>query len=400
MRILVADRLSAHAIEVLEAAGHAVLEQPALGGEALVAALAEAQPQVLIVRSTRVPAEAMDAAPSLELIVRAGAGYDTIDLEAASGRGIFVANCPGKNADAVAELTMGLLLALDRRLPDNVAEARAGRWNKAAFSRADGLKGRTLGIVGLGHIGQAVARRAQAFGMSVLAWSRSLTEAAAAERGVRRASDPLEVAARADAVTLHVAATPETKHLANRAFFEAMREGALFVNTTRASVVDEAALAWAVEHRGLRVALDVMEGEPAAKEGPFAHPLAGHPNVYFTHHIGASTRQAQEAIAAEAARVVTTYADTGHVPNAVNMATQTPATHLLTVRHLDRVGVLAAVLDEMRLAGWNVQEMENLVFDGAKAACARIRFDGTPGEAVVQRIQAHPDVLAVTLLAL
>ena len=400
MTILIADKLAPLAADLLKKNGHDLLEEPGLSGDRLAEALRREQPQVLVVRSTEVSAEAMEADPRLELIVRAGAGYNTIDVEAASARGIFVANCPGKNAVAVAELTIGLVLALDRQIPAGVQDARAGRWNKAAYSQAGGLKGRTLGVIGMGSIGREVATRARAFGMHVMAWSRSLTDEAAADLRIARWEDPHELAEAADVVTLHVAATPETKHLADRAFFEAMRPGAFFINTSRASVVDEGALRWAMDEKGIRAALDVMEGEPAAKEAAFEHPLADHPNLYLTHHIGASTEQAQEAVAREAARVVHRYADTGRVLHGVNLAKRSPATHLLTVRHLDKVGVLAAVLDEVRKADWNVQEMENLVFAGAKAACARIRFNGEPKADVLDQINKHEDVIAASLIAL
>jgi D-3-phosphoglycerate dehydrogenase len=400
MTILVADHIAQTGIDTLRRAGHEVVVQSGLEQDALLEALSSHAPQVLIVRSTRVTPEALDASPHLSLIVRAGAGYDTIDVEGASHRGIFVANCPGKNSVAVAELTMGLILALDRQIPDNVTEARAGHWNKKAYAQAAGIKNRRIGVVGVGSIGQAVIQRAKAFDMKVIAWSRSLTRDDAERMGIGWRSDPMEVAADADIVTLHVAATPDTKHLANRAFFEAMSDGALFVNTSRASVVDEEALTWAVDIKDLRVGLDVMTGEPTQKEADFDHPLAGHPNVYMTHHIGASTQQAQNATAEEAARVVTTYDETGDVPNCVNLATQTPATHQITVRHRDKVGVLAAVLDEMRRVGWNIQEMDNLIFEGAQAASASIRFDGALDPSVIERIQGHDDVFAVTLIEL
>ena len=400
MTILVADHIADVGIETLKRAGHEVVEQPTLAHDELLEALSSHTPQVLVVRSTRVTAEALDASPHLSLIVRAGAGYDTIDVDGASSRGIFVANCPGKNSVAVAELTIGLILALDRRIPDNVVEARAGHWNKKAFAQAAGIKNRRLGVIGIGSIGEEVIRRAHAFDLKVIAWSRSLTREDADRMGVGWRSTPMEVAADADIVTLHVAATPDTKHLANRAFFEAMSDGALFINTTRASVVDEEALAWAVDIKDLRVGLDVMVGEPSQKEGDFAHPLAGHPNVYMTHHIGASTQQAQNATAQEAARVVTTYDETGSVPNCVNLATQTPATHQITDRHRDKVGVLAAVLDEMRRVGWNIQEMDNLIFEGAQAASASIRFVGEPDDETLRRIENHDDVFAVTMIKL
>lgn len=400
MKILIADKLAEACLVALRDADHTVHSEPTLKEEALTAALRMHQPHVLVVRSTKVPEEALRASKALELVVRAGAGYDNIDVKAASGLGIFVANCPGKNAVAVAELTMGLILSLDRSIPDNVLEARQGHWDKARYSKATGVKGRTLGIIGMGNIGEAVARRAQAFGMRVVAWSRSLTDERAATLGVARFETPAAVAREADVVSLHVAATPETAHLADRSFFEAMQPGAFFLNTTRSSVVDEEALRWAMDEKGVRAGMDVMSNEPAAKEGPFAHPLADHSNVYLTHHIGASTAQAQNAIADEAVRVILQYDETGDVPNCVNLAEKTDATHQLTVRHLDKVGVLAAVLDAMREADWNVQEMENLVFAGGEAACALIRFVGGPDEAAIARIENHPDVLAVTLITL
>lgn len=400
MKVLLADALSTSCVHALEADGHEVFNEPALKDAALVEAMQRLNAHVLVVRSTKVPAAVLDASPKLELIVRAGAGYDTIDVKGASERGIFVANCPGKNAAAVAELTIGLLLSLDRSIPDNVIEARGGEWNKAAFAKARGVTGRTLGLIGLGSIGRLVAGMAQGLGMNVIAWSRSLTDKKADQLGVQRFDTPFEVAAAADAVSLHVSSNAETKGLADKAFFSAMREGAFFINTTRGAVVDEEALQWAMEEKGVRAAIDVMSNEPAYKQGAFDHPLKGHPGLYMTHHIGASTAQAQEAIAEEAVRVILTYAQDGDAPNCVNIETHTPATHLLTVRHLDRVGVLAGVLDVVRRADWNVQEMENLVFSGAKAACARIRFDGSPHEDITREISDLPDVLAVSVIPL
>ncbi len=398
MTILVADQIANVGLEALEDAGHHVVADPSLDGEALVEALQREQPQVLVVRSTKVTPEALDASTPLSLIVRAGAGYDTIDVDGASARGIYVANCPGKNSVAVAELTMGLIVSLDRKIPDNVADARDGQWDKKTYAKADGLKGRTLGVVGLGNIGEEVARRALAFDLDVVAWSRSLTAKRAQQLGIGYCESAVDVARSASIVTLHVASTPETHHLADRTFFEALPKGSIFINTTRAAVVDEDALAWALDERDIRAGLDVVSGEPSAKQAPFEHRFASHPNVYLTHHIGASTQQAQDATALEAARVVNAFAETGDVPNCVNLATQSAATHQITVRHLDKVGVLARVLDEMSKAGWNIQEMENEVFRGAKAAVATMRFDGTVTGDVEERIAAQDDVLAVSVI--
>ncbi|PIQ63640.1 MAG: hydroxyacid dehydrogenase [Bacteroidetes bacterium CG12_big_fil_rev_8_21_14_0_65_60_17] len=398
MRILLADKLSDQGLAQLSAAGLTVIYEPALSEKALTSALREHAPHVLVVRSTKVLKADISASNKLELIVRAGAGYDTIDLEAASAAGVFVANCPGKNAVAVAELTIGGLLSLDRSLPDNVMDARQGVWNKGLYAKASGLKGRTLGVVGLGNIGLEVIKRAKALEMHIVAWSRSLTDDRARELGILRVGSPIDVAARADAVTLHVAATPDTHKLANEAFFGAMKPGAFFINTTRASVVDEEALTDAIRNKGIRAFLDVLSNEPSSKEGPLQHPLAENPSIYLSHHIGASTAEAQDAVASEAARVILEYAARGEVPNCVNLAVQSPATHQLTVRHEDRVGVLVTVLDAIRKAGWNIQEMENVIFDGAKAACAYIRFDGDVDSAVVEEISQLDHILAVSLI--
>ena len=400
MKVFITDNLPESSLSALQEAGHEVMCSQ-LRGDALREALRQAQPQVLVVRSTKIDRAMLQASPSLELIVRAGAGYDNIDVASASEQGIFVANCPGKNASAVAELTIGLMVALDRRIPGNVFAARDGKWDKAEFVKARGLHGRTLGVIGLGDIGQAVVRRAQGLRMNIVAWSRSLTASKADALGVVMAPSPEEVAAAADVVTLHVAATPKTRHLAGRALFEAMKPKTLFVNTSRGSVVDEDALRDALEQKDIRAGLDVLEGEPRYKKGPLDWPLAAHPNVYVTHHIGASTQQAQEATAFETVRVITVYAETGHVPNCVNIAAHSEATHILTVRHLDRVGVLAAVLDVVRGANWNVQEMENLVFASADgAACARIRFSGQPTGSVLNQVQRLDHVLAASLITL
>lgn len=400
MNILIADKFSETAIAELQAAGHSVRYDAGLKGDALIGALTDIRPNILVVRSTKVPSAALDATDALELVIRAGAGYDTIDVAHASRRGIFVANCPGKNATAVAELAFGLMIALDRQLPDNVATFRAGQWNKAGFSKASGLKGRTLGLIGFGNIAREMAPRARAFGMRVIAWSIDLTEEMAAETGVERMATALDVAAASDVISVHVASTPETRGLVGDDFFAAMREGAFIINTARGAIIDEAALLRALDTKGIRAAVDVFDGEPAGKTGEVDHPLAGHPNMYFTHHIGASTEQATAAIGTEATRVALAYAATGIVPNCVNIETHSPATHMLTVRHLDRVGVLAHVLDEVSRANWNVQEMENLVFSGAEAACARIRFDGTPNDATLARIYESENVLAVSVLKL
>ena len=400
MRVLIADKLPEGCIEKLRRAGHVTVVEICSGTKLLDALLLH-KVEALVVRSTKVTRNILEQVSSLELIVRAGAGYDSIDVECASEFGIFVANCPGKNAGAVAELTIGLLIALDRRIPDNVSDARAGRWRKSTYAKAQGLHGKVLGIVGMGKIGQLVAQTAQKIGLEIVAWSRSLTPERASELGVEYATSAVEVASRADIVSLHVAATPDTFHLANKEFFTSMKRGAFFLNTTRGSVVDENALLEALDEKDIRAALDVFADEPSYKDGALETNLRNHPSVYLTHHIGASTVQAQTATGDEAVRVIDTYSTSGLVPNCVNIAVQSSATHLLTVRHLDKVGVLASVLDVIRKCSLNVQEMDNHVFTGpVHAAVARIRVTGTPPDKISSVLEAIQDVIAVSVIKL
>jgi D-3-phosphoglycerate dehydrogenase len=399
MRVLLADKLPDQARVRLAAAGNEVRSEPGLSPEKLKERLQDFDPDVLVVRSTKVTRAHLEAGRSLSLVVRAGAGVNTIDVTAAAARGVYVSNTPGKNAVAVAELTLGLVLALDRNIPDNVADLRAGHWDKGRFDKADGLRGRTLGIIGTGMIGAEVARLAQAFGMEVLAWSRRLDEAGARAIGVRRYDSPEDVARRANVLSVHLALTPETRGLVGESIFSEMKPGALFINTSRAEVVDEAALLRALDTRGIRAGLDVFSDEPADKDGPFDHPLARHPRVYGTHHIGASTNQAQLAVADETCRIIETYQATGRVPNCVNLTQPSRADQTLVVRHLDRVGVLAAVLDKLRTEDLSVGEMENMIFDGEEAAVARIRLRGRPTEATLAQLQQHPHILSVVCVA-
>jgi D-3-phosphoglycerate dehydrogenase len=416
MKILVADKFEKSGIDGLRAAGCEVVYEPDLKEDSLTAAIGSMQADVLVVRSTKVTTPMLDAG-RLSLIVRAGAGYNTIDVAGASKRGIYVSNCPGKNAIAVAELAFGLILALDRRIPDNVAELRAGKWNKKEYSKAQGLHGKTLGLLGIGSIGQEMIRRAAGFGMPIVLWSRRfdgqqrpLSEQDARELGVENAlrmvsidlaPTPGDVAARADIVSVHLALGAETRNVIDAALLGRMKPGAMLINTARGEVVDHAALAAAVRGKGLRVGLDVFANEPAAVTGDFTDALVALPGVYGTHHIGASTDQAQEAIAAETVRIIRSYKETGRVPNVVNLAKRTPATHMLVVRHRDRPGVLAHVFHHLREANLNVQETENIVFDGADAAVARINLDGAPASALCDVIRrGNADVLDLQVVPL
>lgn len=400
MRVLIADKFEQSGRDGLQALGCEISYQPDLKDDALVAAIKQEAPDVLVVRGTKVTEPMFDAGP-VKLVVRAGAGFNTIDVAAASKRGIYISNCPGKNSIAVAELAFALILALDRRIADNVIALRQGEWNKKEFSKARGLFGRTLGLIGVGKIGQEMIPRARAFGMPVVAWSRSLTTERAALLGVELKESPQAVANASDVVSVHLALNPETKHLLNTDFFNSMREGAYFINTARGEVVDQQALAAAMRSRGIRAGLDVYAVEPTSSSGEFHDEIVKEDGLYGTHHVGASTDQAQEAIAAETVRIVKEFKETGKVPNVVNLARQTPATHRLVVRHLDRPGVLAGVLDAIKAEQINVQEMENIVFEGAAAAVARINLDNAPTKECLNKLQTgSADIIELDLLEL
>ncbi len=400
MKVLIADKFEKSGLDSLEALGVDLTNEASLDGDSLTKALGELDPDVLVVRSTKVKAPSIQAASRLSLIIRAGAGYDTIDVAAASEGGIFVANCPGKNSVAVAELVWGLILSCDRRIPDQTADLREGVWKKKEYAKARGVHGRTLGIVGLGTIGKEVASRGRAFGMDVIAWSRSLTEARASELGIGYRPGAVDVARDADVVSINVAATADTRDLVDKAFCAALRPGAYLINTSRGSVVDEAALQTAIRDKGVRVGLDVYASEPTAGGKEFTDDIVKEAGVYGTHHVGASTDQAQQAIAGEAVRIVESYLKTGRVENCVNHAAKTLATCLLTVRHRNRPGVLAHVFDALGDANINVEEMENLIYEGEQAACARIQLAALPAAETLTRIRGNDNILAVDLTEL
>jgi D-3-phosphoglycerate dehydrogenase len=195
--------------------------------------------------------------------------------------------------------------------------------------------------------------------------------------------------------------TKDTRGFVDADVLKHMKPGAMLVNTARAEVLDYVAVAEAVREKGIRVGLDVFASEPTTAEGSFDDPLLQLPNVIGTHHIGASTDQAQEAIAAETVRIVETFVQTGRVPNVVNLARQTPATHMLIVRHRDKPGVLAHVFDQLRRANLNVQETENIIFEGAHAAVARINLDGPPPADTLAAIESgHGEIINLQLVKL
>lgn len=400
MKILIADKFQQSGIELLRGAGCDVVFEPDTTKDVLTTAIESVDPNILIVRSTKVSANAIQAGTNLNLIVRAGAGYDSIDVGEASRRGVYVANCPGKNSVAVAELAWGLILACDRRIPDQTADLRNGSWNKKLYAKARGLKGRTLGIVGTGQIGMEIARRGLAFEMDVVAWSRSLTTEKAELLGVGFCDSLSELARKSDVVSINVASNSETEGLVDEQFVSNMKEGAYLINTSRGSVVDSNALASGVQQKGIRAGLDVFENEPGGSVGEFEDSIVELPGVFGTHHVGASTDQAQAAIADEAVRVILKFVETGTVENCVNLATKTPANWLLTVRHQNLPGVLSHVFKVVGDAKINVEEMQNVIYDGAEAACAKIQLGDAPTDEHIEQISLNQNILGLELTKL
>jgi D-3-phosphoglycerate dehydrogenase len=397
MKILIADKYPETYLERFRQLGCSVTYNPSVKAGDLPGVIAGHK--VLIVRSKEVTAATLKAADQLALVLRAGAGVNTIDVKTASALGIFVTNCPGKNSIAVAELVFALLLGIDRRVPENTASLRAHKWNKKEYSQADGIFGKTMGVIGAGSIGREVIARAKAFGLKVIAWSRSLTPAAAERLGVGHCAELDDVFRQADIITLHTALKPETRKLVNAQRIALMRPNAILINTARGEVVDQVALVEALRARKIRAGLDVFDPEPAEGTADFVDPILDLPNVIGTHHIGASTEQAQSAIAEEACRIVETYMKSGEVLNCVNLAKRTPAQWQMNVRHYDRVGVLAFVLDQIRRANINVEEVKNIIFDGAAAANCCIQLGSEPGSEVVAAIQSgNADIISIEVL--
>lgn len=322
MNVLIADKFEQSGIDGLVAAGCEVINKPDVTPEFLAETANQCGARVLIVRSKKVPAAAIEGMKTVAIIVRAGAGFDNIDVAACTKKGVGVCNCPGMNAVAVAELTMAHLLCCDRRLPEQKRVMASGKWNKKEFAKARGLKGLTLGIVGVGAIGKEVIKRAKAFDMNVVAWSRSLTPDSAkslgADFGGNSRADLLKMVGACDAISVHAALAPETKGLCNAEFFGAMRKGSYFINTSRGGLVVESALLDAIKQKDLRVGLDVFENQPGTPEADFKTQFADLPGACVSHHSGASTDQAQNAVAEETVRIIHEFKERGTFLNRVN----------------------------------------------------------------------------------
>lgn len=311
--VLVPDNVHPRAIEILQSrAGIRVSAPGKMEREDLLEAVGGAH--ALIIRSgVTADAELISRAPELKAIARAGVGVDNVDLAAATARGIVVMNTPGGNTISTAEYTMGLMLALSRHIAPGHQSLASGRWDRKAFTGVE-LKGKTLGIIGLGRIGQAIAKRAQAFEMAIVAHDPYLPPAVAAALGVPLL-DLEDVYARSDYLTLHALVTDETRGMINAGAIARMKDGVRIINAARGALIDSAALADALRSGVVAgAALDVYEQEPP----PGDHPLIGLPNVLHTPHLAASTSDAQVTVAVEAAELILAYLLDGVAENVCN----------------------------------------------------------------------------------
>ena len=388
MNVLIADKFPEQYIQILKDSGLEVTYNPKLGENDLPEAIKGVE--CLIVRSTIVSDKTIEQSDNLNLIVRAGAGVNNININAANKKGVYVSNCPGKNSIAVAELAIGLMLALDRRIANNVMDFKSGIWNKGEYSKAEGLFGKILVIVGYGAIGKEVAKRAMALGMKIYAKDIFPID----DPGVTSFTELDQILPIADVVTVHLPQNAETKHLFNDKMFSRMKKGVIFINTSRAGVVDEAALINAVKAKNLKVGLDVFNGEPEDKNGSVSSELQKLDNVYVTHHIGASTEQAQNAVAEEAVNIIIGYIKNGVIAHWVNRAKVSSSHSQLIVKHYDRPGVLAAVLDVLRDGNINVEEVENIIFDGGLVACCTMKLDTPASSEMLELINKNQNIIS------
>ena len=351
MKIIVADDLPGSALDLLRAEGWTVDARTGRTLEQLRTDVADAD--AIVVRSaTKVTAEIIAAAPRLRAIARAGTGVDNVQVDAASARGIVVMNAPGANSVSVAELTLAQLLALARRLPAADQSMKAGNWDKKRFLGEE-LRGKVLGLAGLGRIGQEVARRAQAFEMVVIAHDPFIAAQVAAGMDIELVSLD-DLCSRADYLSLHMPSTPQTRRTFNAARLAQCKKGLRLVNTARGDLIDEAALVDAIRsgHIG-GAALDVFESEPTSD-----HTLQQLPEVVASPHIAASTREGQELVGVETATALRDFLRSGLIRNAVNFPSVAPDEHQRLQPFMalgERLGLLVGQMGEARIEGVSVR---------------------------------------------
>lgn len=390
IKVLVADKFPDKYIQQMKDLDLEVFYNAKLGEKDLVEAAKDVD--ILVVRSTIVNEETILNSEKLNLIIRAGSGVNNINIAAANKKGIYVTNCPGMNSVAVAELAIGLMISMDRSIPDNVSDFNKGVWNKDKYSKGRGLKGKTLGLIGVGNIGKEVAKRALAFEMNVYGKDISRIEGVP----IKDFSEMDQLVPLCDVISIHLPATPQTKGLFNKQMFEYMKDGAYLINTSRHEIVVEDDLLEAIKTKNIRFACDVFKGEPEGKGGEVSSKLQNNPNIYVTHHIGASTEQAQDAVAEETINIIKHYVHSGVIDHWVNRAKEIDAHFQLVVKHYDKPGVLAGVLDIIRSGNINIEEIENIIFEGGIAACCTMKLQSAINAEMLKKIKEDANVISVS----
>lgn len=396
MKILVACEMPDYTLSELRALGNEVSYEPALTTAGIIEHIADAA--ILIVGRTRVPPEAIERGQRLQMIVRRGQGVSNIAVEEASAQGVFVAHCPTEEAVAIAELTFGLALALDRDLVTNAVAMRE-RALRERVVRSQGLATRTLGVLNFGPVGRELARRAKAFGMDVLGWAPALDHDEKPVEGVEFVSWPRELARRSDVIAVHAPPEGMDELLVDAEFVSNMRDRASFIHIGRPGAIDHEALAVGVEKKGLRVAVDLMATDPSREMARYKWRLFDLPGVIGTPGLGPLTIQAREATAAEAVRIIRRFLVYGEPSHCVNLAERSPATWQLVLRLRDTAGVMAAIMDAIRADDINAEEITCRVFTGAQAAWCVIALDERPSAHCLEAIGAADGVLHLDLRA-
>lgn len=399
MKILIACEMPDFALNDLQSLGSEVLYEPTLTSETLPSKVRDVG--ILIVESTRVTAEVLQRGQALQMIVRRGAGVSNIAVTEASVQGVCVSHCPSQHAVAVAELTLGMTLCLDRGICDRATSLRDARKRQQA-TVGRGLHGRTLGVLNYGVVGAEVAKLARAFGMEVLAWSPTISPTPGRDEPANEVEFtdwPRELARRCDVVTVYSAPDASDDVLVDSEFLANMREHGYLVHIGNPGVIDEHALASAIERKSLRVAIDAYSSASGREAPRFRSKLLDNPGVIGTHALGERTTQALHATAAEAVRIVREFLVAGVLLHCVNVVERSPATWQLVLRLRDAVGVMAAVMEAIRADGVNAEEITSRVFTGAQAAWCTIALDERPSAEALETIRSLNGVMHLDLRA-
>jgi D-3-phosphoglycerate dehydrogenase len=399
MKILIACPLTENALLELQGLGAELVYEPELTAERLEDLIPDVA--VLVVCRLRVSPEMIATGKALQLIVRAGTDTANIAIDAASTAGVFVANCPYMDAVAIAELTVGLLVALDRRVLENAEASREGARADEMNVDAVGLAGRKLGLLGFGPIEREIAKRARAFEMNLLAWSPTLTPELAAESGIEFCAWPRELARESDVVAVYAAARDAGEVLVDAEFLRSMRPGASFVYMGHPAALDEQALLTVARERGLRVACDISAPQLSDSDtGRITSRLQTLPGVIGTCRLADRTRQVQQATSAEVVRIVRGFVVAGEVRNCLNLSEHSPATWQLVLRLKDKPGVLAAIVEVVRADGINIEDVTSRLFTGAMAVWCTIALDERPSNDALSAIRQTDGVLHLDIRAL